>query len=485
MSTEDRARARILQRLFRGRRDVHARRRIGEGWDVVPGPVRLEDLQRHVRGELEIGLYARPGSPDFVVLKAPDLEGACALQEAAGLRGVPLVPAGDGLRLWVPFSAPVAARAARDLAGHLQTAAGLPRSAWEPNAPHVLPPAPNRAETWRALESLEPMPPWRPVRVLAERLDREFAPLPLWRDTLPPSNRPASLHVVLGAHLELRGPIPATLHHLLEHTRMARTPRGWVRCWGPTPWGMVTAPQVWPDLQHALDRLGCSWRLEDHRLTGPAHPPRRQPALRQEESALLATVLEQDRCRLNLQPPEAARRVALAMIASRARPTLLLTGQVQVWKAEVERDLALPQAEIGILDEEVARLGPLVTVASWSALLNRDLSELARHVGSLVLEPGVDLSGPAVIDVVRQFPARWALTLEPTSWSASPAMRQAWLGDRIQMPPRELRAVPVRPEVEAVASVAARRRRPRRSADSSEQLLLFESEPTRARTRPR
>jgi hypothetical protein len=248
---------------------------------------------------------------------------------------------------------------------------------------------------------------------------------------------------------------------------------------------MVTAPQVWPDLQHALDRLGCSWRLEDHRLTGPAHPPRRQPALRQEESALLATVLEQDRCRLNLQPPEAARRVALAMIASRARPTLLLTGQVQVWKAEVERDLALPQAEIGILDEEVARLGPLVTVASWSALLNRDLSELARHVGSLVLEPGVDLSGPAVIDVVRQFPARWALTLEPTSWSASPAMRQAWLGDRIQMPPRELRAVPVRPEVEAVASVAARRRRPRRSADSSEQLLLFESEPTRARTRPR
>ncbi len=474
MSTEDRARARILQRLFRGRRDVHARRRIGEGWDVVPGPVRLEDLQRHVRGELEIGLYARPGSPDFVVLKAPDLEGARALQEAAGLRGVPLVPAGDGLRLWVPFSAPVAARAARDLAGHLQTAAGLPRSAWEPNAPHVLPPAPNRPETWRALESLEPMPPWRPVRVLAERLDREFAPLPLWRDTLPPSNRPASLHVVLGAHLELRGPIPATLHHLLEHTRMARTPRGWVRCWGPTPWGMVTAPQVWPDLQHALDRLGCSWRLEDHRLTGPAHPPRRQPALRQEESALLATVLEQDRCRLNLQPPEAARRVALAMIASRARPTLLLTGQVQVWKAEVERDLALPQAEIGILDEEVARLGPLVTVASWSALLNRDLSELARHVGSLVLEPGVDLSGPAVIDVVRQFPARWALTLEPTNWSASPAMRQAWLGDRIQMPPRELRAVPVRPEVEAVASVAARRRRPRRSADSSEQLLLFE-----------
>ncbi len=440
----------------------------------MPGPIRVEDLERHVRGEVEIGLYARPGSPDSVVLKAPDLDGARALQETARLRGVPLVAAGDGLDLWVPFSAPVGARAARDLAGHLQGAAGLPKSAWDPNSPQVLPPGPNGPDAWKELEHLEPMPPWRPVRILAERLDREFGPLPLWRDTAPPDGPPASLHAVLGAHLELRGPIPETLHHLLEHTRMARTPRGWVRCWGPTPWGLVTAPQVWPDLQHALDCLGCSWHLEDRRLTGPACPPRRQPALRQEESALLAIVLEQDRCRLNLQPPEAARRVALGMIASRARPTLLLTGQVQVWKADLERGLALPQMEIGIMDEEVARLGPLVTVASWSALLNRDLSELARHVGSLVLEPGIDLSGPAVVDVVRQFPARWALTLEPARWSASPAMRQAWLGDLLQDPTRELRAAPVRAEGEALASVATRRKRPRRSADSSEQLLLFE-----------
>jgi len=457
---------------------VHARRRPGEGWDVVPGPVRGEDLERHVRGELEIGLYARPGSPDFVVLKAPDLDGARALREAARLRGIPLVPAGDGLRLWIPFSAPVVPRAAREMAGHLQAAAGLPRGAWDPNSPQPLPPRPNQPEAWKELEDIQPMPPWRPVRVLAERLDREFGPSPFGQDTEASANLPASLQAILGAHLELRGPIPETLNHLLEHTRMARTPRGWVRCWGPTPWGLVCAPQVWPDLQHALDCLGLSWHLEDRRLTGPARPPRRQPTLRQEESTLLSSILAQDRCRLQLQPPEAARRVALAMIASRARPTLLLTGQVQVWMSEIERDLALPQAEIGLLDVEVARLGPLVTVASWSALLNRDLSELARHVGSMVVDPGVDLSGPAVIDVVRQFAARWALTLEHADWSASPAMRQAWLGDLVQMPMRELRAAPLRPDDEGPPPAATRRKRPGRSADSSEQLLFsFESGP--------
>lgn len=472
MSSEDRTRARILHRLFRGRRDLHARRRPGEGWDVVPGPAPLEELERHVRGELEVGLYGQSGSPEFLVLRAPDAEGAQALLRAARLRNIPLAPAGDGLQLWIPFSAPVPPRAARDLADHLQAVAGLRPEVWDPDSPQPLPLPPDQPGAWEELHDLEPMPPWRPVRILAERLDREYGPLPSCQAVQAQDPTSGRLQVILGSHLELRGPVPRALQSLLEHTRMARTPRGWARCWGPTPWGLVGAPGLWPDLEHALARLGCSWQLEDRRLTGPSSPPGRQPALRQEESTWLSGILEQDRCRVTFPLPETARRVALAAIAARPRPTLVLTSQVQTWVEEITRELALPEARIGILDGEKARLGSLVTVASWSALFKRDLSELACHVGCLILDPGADLSGPALIEVVRQFPVRWVLTLENPDWSASPAMRQAWLGDRLRPQTRAFRPAPVASEEETPPSPAPRRRRSRRSSDSSEQLLL-------------
>ncbi len=472
MPLTDRARAILLNHLFLGRRDVHARRRPGEAWDVVPGPPRWLDLELHARGEVVLGLYAPSTSPNWVVLEVPDQEAARAVERAARQRRLPLVAGAGGLCFWLPFAGPVAARTATDLVSLLQSAAGLRLQAPDPNRPQPLPPGDGSPQAWEELAAVEPLEPWRATRILAERLDREFGPLPLWAPPAGPATEPAELEVALGAHLELRGPLPPGLEAMLEHTRMSRTPRGWARCWGWRPDGMVCAPEVWPDLRHYLDFLGHPYRLEDRRLEGPVRPVPRRPVLRQEETNLLTSVLEPDRCRLQSETTELPRLLARACLAARALPALVVTGDLEAWGSELSQDLGIPAAEIGVLDGEQAWLGNLVTVGSWKALVNRDLSQLARYVAHLVLDPGPDLSGPAAIDIVRQFAARHVLTVEPPDWSPAPAMLRAWLGDRLRVGPREFRVRGPRPSGETPAVAPRSPRGPRRRHDSSDQMLL-------------
>ncbi len=452
---------------------MHARRRPGQSWEVLPGPPCWGDLERHVRGELELGLYPVTTSPACLVLQVPDPPSGEAVARAGRQRRLPLAAGSDGLSLWLPFTGPVPARTVTDLAELLGAAAGLGLKPPDPNRPQSLPPADRSPQAWQDLAALRPVESWRAARLVAERLDREFGPLPTGAAPthLGPEPEHEVLEATLGACLDLRGPLPPGLGTLLEHTRMSQTPRGWARCWNWMPDGLACAPGLWPDLQHALEQLGHPYRLVDRRLQGPIRQVPVRPVLRQEESHLVSGLLEMDRCRLHSLTSDVPRLLARAALASRALPALVVTDGVEAWRAEVSRDLGVPEKEIGILDGQQAWLGNLVTVGSWRSLLNRNLAELSRYVAHLVLDPGDDLSGPALIGLVRQFAARYALTLEPSQWRPAPAMLRAWLGERLDVGPRDFR--PARPRHPAETPPASRpgqgsRRRP----DSSEQLLL-------------
>lgn len=466
MPRSEQARARLLERLFQGRPELHARRLPEGGWELMPGTPRPSDLERHVRGDLQIALYPHPVAPRFTVLTVAGGEEAEALVEAARCRRVPLAHDAQGRRFWVPFAGPVPLRTAREVGLILLAAAGLELALPHPDSPQLLPTLWDGA--WEALAELEPLQPWRAGRLSAERLDRDFGPLPLWAPRSSAEAGPAEgLRVILGRHLEVHGPIPRQLEALLEQTRMARTPKGWVRCWGRSGDTLVCAPGAWPDLQRRLEVLELAYDFEDRRFSGIPRPPQRRPVLRQDQTARLSLVLERDRSRV--PAPGEGRLLARAAVAARGVPALVVTSDVGGWLGEVQEDLGIPLDQLGILDGGMARLGPLVSVASWQMLANRDLSGLDPYVSHLVLEPGAEVTGPAVVALVRQFHARHVLTLEPESWGASPAMLLAWLGERVQVEPREIR--PPRPPRVSADRSSAVRVRPRRR-DVPDQLLL-------------
>lgn len=452
-----------LARLFEGRRDLHARRKPGGRWMPVPEAPDREALERHARGEIDLGLYPHPTQPCFLVLQAEDEESARALHQAVHARSVPAVT--HGLDLWVPFAEPVPVRTAASLGDVLAGAAGGGARVADANTPQLLPREADR--------SLEPLPPWRAERLLAERRDKQFGPLPLARHsvllasgTSPSASAEApgdgTLHVILQEHVEVHGPVPLALERLLEGTRMSRTPRGWVRCWGRVGGALVAAPAVWADLRDRLDRLGIPYRVEDRRLAGTPRPLRRRPTP-------WAELLERERVRLHPSDPEEGRRLVRAAIGARALPTLVVTERVEDWVAELGEDLGVPRGEIGLLAGGEAWLGPMLSVASWRTLAGRDLTGLARYIGHLVLDEGA--AAPAMVEVVRQFAARYVLTLQSTRRSHGlEAMLAAWLGEPLRPGPRAL--PPLRSDETAAPRVASAPRPRSKKRESRDQLLL-------------
>ncbi len=422
----------LVRRLFRGRDDVYARRwestRTGksgyapatvEGWSRH-GPktyLTLSDaaVECHLRGQESIGVYPLLAD-DTCWLLACDLDGttwqldAVALLEACEERRVPAAlersRSGSGGHVWIFFTAPVAASAARRLGALLLRATMTRRGEVDlasydrlfPNQdflpakgfgnlialplqgrcrtagtsvfldPATLEPWPDQ---WAFLSALERVAPEQLERLLSEHEEVAFGAEALSsarRTTKRDERLPREITCTIGADLAIgRADLPpslladlkhlASLHNPLFYERQRlrlsthQTPR-LIRCYEEDLTHLHLPRGLLRQLEDAVTTAGSRLLTVDRRPTQAQLPLEFRGELTPLQASTAAAMLAHEDGVLVAPPGTGKTVIACALIAERKLPTLILAHSkplLEQWRTQLQTLLDLPPKQIGQL----------------------------------------------------------------------------------------------------------------------------------------
>jgi len=437
------ARLALYRSLFAGRSDVYAIRwenpHTGQaGWSpAVRGgwagtsrssrpreylPLTDEVIAQHLVGSLTVGLYPLlPG--DGCQLVACDFDGstwaldALAYLDACTASGVPAAlersRSGDGAHVWIFFSVPVAAAAARALGASLlreamATRAELDLASYDRFFPAqdflpkgrgsfgnlialplqgdcmqhgrtvFLDPATMAPweDPWAFLCSLPRLSPGAVEELVAKLKPIEAGPgaatLRVHAGTgLDAGPRPPEqVRGELGAMLALeRFGLPPTLLAALKHLASLHnpvfyekerlrlstwnTPR-FIRCYQETLERLVLPRGLLGDIERLLTTLGSRLALTDQRPSPPQLPHRfkLQATLSPQQHAAVADLADHDHGVLVAPPGSGKTVMACALLAYHTLPTLVLVDRTPLldqWRQRLQEHLGLQDAQIGQL----------------------------------------------------------------------------------------------------------------------------------------
>lgn len=431
----------LYQSLFAGRSDVYATRwenprSGGSGWSpAVHGgwaqasrssrpreylPLTDEVIAQHLAGGQTIGLYPLlPG--DACQLLACDFDGggwaldALAYLDACTGNGVPAAlersRSGDGAHVWVFFTAPVPAAAARALGASLLREAMAVRAELDLASYDRFFPAQDflpkgkgsfgnlialplhggcarRGMTvfldpttmapwedqWAFLCSLPRLSPGAVEKLVANLKPIEAGPgavtlrLQAGADLDTGPRAPEMVRGELGAMLALeRFGLPpalvaglkhlASLHNPIfyekERLRLStwNTPR-FIRCYQETLDRLVLPRGLLGDVEQLLGSLGSRLAVSDQRPSPPPQSFRLQGSLSPQQHAAVADLADHDHGVLVAPPGSGKTVMACALLARHAQPTLVLVDRkplLDQWRQRLQAHLGLPAAQIGQL----------------------------------------------------------------------------------------------------------------------------------------
>jgi superfamily II DNA or RNA helicase len=489
----------LVRCLFRGRDDVYALRwesaRTGksgyapataEGWNrngpKTYLPMSDEAIARHLRGRESIGVYPLLAD-DTCWFLACDLDGATwrldalALLEACDEYGVPAAlersRSGTGGHVWVFFTAPVAASAARQLGALLLRAAMRRRRELDlasydrlfPNQdflpakgfgnlialplqgrcravgtsvfldPATLEPWPDQ---WAFLNSLARVAPERVERLLTRREEIAVgaAALSPQRTLLPDERLPAEVRCTIGADLAIaRADLPSSL--LAEHKHLAslhnplfyerqrlrlsthQTPR-LIRCYEEDLTHLHLPRGVLRQVEDAVANAGSRLVTDDRRPTHTRLPLEFRGELTPLQANAAVAMLTHDNGVLVAPPGTGKTVIACALIAERKLPTLILAHSkplLEQWRAQLTTLLDLPSKQIGQKGGGRRKLTGVVDLAMVQSLKAiDDLDAFFSSYGLIVIDECHHLPAFSFEAAVRHASARHFLGLTATPY---------------------------------------------------------------------
>ncbi|MCW7753835.1 DEAD/DEAH box helicase [Desulfobotulus sp. H1] len=206
----------------------------------------------------------------------------------------------------------------------------------------------------------------------------------------------------------------------LENQRMGRwngnTPRHLV-FYSETENGIFTLPRGYTRrLMLLLRNHGLPWTLEDHRLSLPEIPFRFCANLKDFQKQAVLAMASKEFGTLNAPTGAGKTVMALALVARRRQPALIVVHTRELalqWVARIQEFLGIPEEEIGMVGAGRTRPGQAITVALVQSLV-KNHRELVHRIGHIIVDECHRTPSKTFTQAVSVFPARYCLGLSAT-----------------------------------------------------------------------
>ncbi len=506
----------VFHRLFRGRPDVFAVRwenATKSGYRPVHAPYEPKVIGHHLTGKMVVGVYPLLKNHNTWFL-AIDCDGPRAAADARALahqcreRELPVYlersRSGLGFHLWFFFQQPLSAGKARAFARHLVQSAqvqlpsldrffpsqdchsgskgignliALPlqrEARFQNNTVFVDPETLEPYEDqWELLQRIRYLTEEEMDLTLSEEADALYAPLPLIKPD--PQVRDSEiqhgpLQVTLKEHIEISLPCPAVVLDFLKDVSrfqnpiwfnkfrqghyLGDTPR-FLRCGGKAGQRWVMARGLWPELKALLEKESLGYNVSDLRSSPPEIVTEPLFQLRPDQLEAVLKLLPCEEAVLEAPTGTGKTVIALELIARRGLPALILVPSralLEQWLERLKSKLGISQREVGRVRQSQLKLGERVTVATFQSLARRDLEEVARHCGHVIVDECHHVPAKTFATVLRQLRPRFLLGLTATPRRKDQLERLifAYLGQKVKSAtPKELerKSVIVLPKV--------------------------------------
>ena len=163
---------------------------------------------------------------------------------------------------------------------------------------------------------------------------------------------------------------------------------------------------------------GIQYHLEDRRRTLPPVDFKFQGELRDFQEEAVQAVLSRDFGTLTAPTGSGKTVMALALIAQRRQPALVVCHTKELidqWTDRIGAFLGIPPREVGVIGGGKKLIGEKITVALVQSLY-KCAGEVAPHVGHLVVDECHRVPSRIFTEAVTAFDCRFMLGLSATPW---------------------------------------------------------------------
>lgn len=207
----------------------------------------------------------------------------------------------------------------------------------------------------------------------------------------------------------------------LENNKMGRwngsTPKH-LRFYEKTDSGLIAPRGFARQLISMAHKHNVSYQIEDQRRILPEIDFTFQGKLRPFQEQAVTDILSQDFGTLSSATGSGKTVVALAVIAERKQPTLVVchTRELQAqWCGRIESFLGIPKKDIGIIGNGKKTIGKQVTVATVQSLY-KCAGEVSKHIGHIIVDECHRAPSRTFTEAVTAFDCRYILGLSATPW---------------------------------------------------------------------
>lgn len=162
--------------------------------------------------------------------------------------------------------------------------------------------------------------------------------------------------------------------------------------------------------------FGVQFRIEDKRRTLPQVDFNFRGELRDYQQAAVKVILRRDFGTVSAPTGSGKTVIALAAIAARKQPALILVHMKELlhqWIDRIEAFLSIPRDGVGIVGNGTRRIGEKITVALVQSLV-KCADEVAPSIGFLVVDECHRTPAKTFLDVVSSFDSKHMLGLSAT-----------------------------------------------------------------------
>lgn len=167
-----------------------------------------------------------------------------------------------------------------------------------------------------------------------------------------------------------------------------------------------------------LKQSGVVYRKKDKRRTLPEIDFSFSKNLRDYQEEAVKAVLDRDFGTLKAPTGSGKTVIALAVIAARRQPALIVVHTKELlnqWVDQIGAFLGIPADQVGIIGGGKKRIGEAVTVALVKSL-SKCAKEIAPHIGFLVVDECHRAVTTTYKEAITAFDCRYMLGLSATPW---------------------------------------------------------------------